>query len=528
MSKTKPRETNLSLDHEKFSRYLSNALSTLLSVKEPLWVGKGAVLKPSKRASRLIKESSIALLAEYVQSPLKLIVGVSGGADSTCLLLMLALLSEFMPFEVKGAHVAYGLRGAESLDEVAYLQDLFKSLALPLNIHFLDEKETKTLQSRNLQGAARDIRLDFFKSLPCSYLCLGHTLSDNCETFLMRLLSGSGLKGLSAMSLVSDILNQGDSTKVIRPLLESSGNLLRQWLSLNSINYCNDSSNSTDKYKRNKIRHHLIPLLETIEPAAISVINQSRKLMAIDNSFLEDECTAACNRIIKDEYCRGKSLACKDLLKLHKAISSRVIRRLVEEVGASSGFSCSHTLVEEISSMARSNKATFSSSIRKHIHISLFRGRIYVFRREEQDSFLLKYKVSDECSSTDDRIFEYKASPWLIKVLLTDEKPEIDMATRSYESLHGSAMFYVEQVSEESSLLTIRSFCRGDKILCSGLTKKVSSILSEKGVPPYLRSLWPVILSGENIVWVGGFRGSNSPQVRGNSSNFILVEISPL
>lgn len=470
--------------------------------------------------------------------------------------------------------MAYGFRGRESEQEIVFLEQLCMRLKVPLHIYTLNKADRVRLSSGNLQAVARDIRRTYFETLMINgtYLCLGHNLSDNCETFLLRLLSGSGLKGLSSMGSLSKICNYSgnvDSIEapkneepakaqgfILRPLLNTRRELLEQWLSLNSIEHCHDSSNSTDKYKRNQIRHHLIPLIQRIEPAALDVIDQSLKLMAVDSSFLEEEAEMACNKILKNEFAGGKSVACDSLRGLHRAISSRVIRSLIEGVGFSRGVRCSYLLTEEILAMVWSEKSTALSSIRKHIQIALFRNRIWVFPIGEVNKFSLVVNYSDQglsvqkseesgspevlnnndikignsVFSEQNSVINCQGCHWSFDVRICDDLPSLSMKIRNYSEPGLSPMVYVGRLNDDVFPLTIRAFNTGDRLVAvkEGISKKVSSILGERGVPQYLRELWPVMLSGNNIIWVGGFRCSTPCDLKEDQGPFFVVEISPL
>ena len=540
---------------------LSKILSDLLLRKEPLLVAGADVFKLSVNSSSIVRSIAEDQFEDLLDVTVN--VGVSGGADSTCLLVLLTLLSRFLPLKVNAAHVAYGLRGAESEKEIVFLKELCKSLSLPLEVYYPDSKEQETLLTGNLQATARNIRMRFFARLTAdiiednsktgdkndsignvkrdSIVALAHTLNDNSETFLLRLLAGSGASGLSAMSNYSKMSIDNRELIIMRPLLESSRESIIHWLKLNSIDWCEDSSNATDKYKRNKVRHDVISILNKVEPKAVKLINQSRALIKIDNDFIEQQSNRDFERIIRKEYWGGSSFASKDLLKLHKAISSRIIRRMVMETRIDDTFTCSHFLLAEILHMAKYGKSGDNSSLRKHLHISLFNDRIYCFPlikgNQGTDIHNREFEI---CWDTDRGNFECSVSCWKIKCSIHSSIPEFHKINRCYEGLEYSSFKYVGSLTNddngllkkgEKNSLIIRNLRADDKIaIKGGKFKKAKKILQEKSVPSFLRNLWPVMLYGsDQLLWVCGFNISSLLTKLDKTSNqFIVVEIFPM
>lgn len=189
----------------------------------------------------------------------KIIVGVSGGPDSVCLLYILNSLKEELNLKLYAAHLDHMLRKNSGKD-AAFVRGLAKKLGIPAVIARVD---VKTLAGNgSIEEVARNARLKLFskaaKSFKARKIALGHNFDDQAETVLMRLLRGSGLHGLSAIQ-PKKIIN---GKTIIRPLLETRRKDIERFLKSRRIKFCFDESNLDDVYLRNRIRNKLLPLLE--------------------------------------------------------------------------------------------------------------------------------------------------------------------------------------------------------------------------------------------------------------------------
>jgi tRNA(Ile)-lysidine synthase len=208
----------------------------------------------------------------------KILVGVSGGPDSVCLLDILVFLSKKYDWQLRIAHVNYGLRDQESIEDEHFVRALAKRYHIPCSVI----TPTITEQS-NLEERLRDIRYDFFETIRQKYhfnsIAIAHSQDDQAETMLMRLIRGSGLAGLRAM--------QPKTSHIIRPLLETSRADILQYLDKHALTYRIDQSNADTKFLRNDIRHNLLPYLqEHYNPAIKEVLANTASIISEDYEAL--------------------------------------------------------------------------------------------------------------------------------------------------------------------------------------------------------------------------------------------------
>ncbi len=181
------------------------------------------------------------------------VCAVSGGADSVALLFALYLLRESLKITLEAAHFNHGLRGDESDRDEAFVRQLCHRLDIPLSVG----QGKITAGKKGLEAAARDARYAFLETIS-GKIATAHTADDNAETVLMHLVRGTGLKGLGGISPVND--------RLIRPMLSVTRHEVEKFLDEFNLTFVTDSSNNTDCFMRNRLRHHVMPLLQQENP----------------------------------------------------------------------------------------------------------------------------------------------------------------------------------------------------------------------------------------------------------------------
>ncbi|MDD6226025.1 MAG: tRNA lysidine(34) synthetase TilS [bacterium] len=212
----------------------------------------------------------------------KITVALSGGADSVCLLHILYSIKEKYSLSLSAAHLNHNLRGEESLRDRDFVVELCKSLDVPL---YLEEKDVESLAKINKQSVelcARNCRYDFFRRLHKKYgvtVATAHTASDNLETMLYNIARGTSLNGMKGIVAKRNY--------IIRPLIEATRAEVERYCRENDLAFVNDSTNQSNDYTRNKIRHFAVPILKEINPnAELSASQLSEDFLELD-SFLE-------------------------------------------------------------------------------------------------------------------------------------------------------------------------------------------------------------------------------------------------
>lgn len=270
------------------------------------------------------------------------LVALSGGADSVCLLLVLNEIkrqcADELDFALEAVHVEHGIRGAESREDARFASDLCERLNIPCHVHSVDVPQYAKSHGLGLEEAARILRYEAFeKEVATAYaadqkqgnsrqvvVAVAHHMEDNAETVLFQMLRGSGAKGLSGMHPVS----VKNGVTYIRPLLSATRAQIEEYLKENGQAFVTDATNTDTAYSRNKLRHDVFPLLLQINDRAIEHINESAGQLAVMNDFYEQQLKEACDSMIYQKEGRV-ILEISRFDSLHPALKSGVARECI-------------------------------------------------------------------------------------------------------------------------------------------------------------------------------------------------------
>ncbi len=215
-------------------------------------------------------------------------IGVSGGADSVCLLFLLLELSQKLQIQVEAMHVHHGIRGGRADSDEEFVRLLCKKLNVPLTVRHVDAPAYAVENSLSLEEAARILRYEALCENQETKIAVAHHRNDQAETVLFQLLRGSGIRGLGGMRPKRD--------RIIRPLLCLSREEILSYLSENNIDYITDETNEDNTYSRNQIRNEVLPKLTSIQPQAIkhiaAVADDLQQVDAYLRGRAETECGA--------------------------------------------------------------------------------------------------------------------------------------------------------------------------------------------------------------------------------------------
>ncbi|MBQ6289933.1 MAG: tRNA lysidine(34) synthetase TilS [Clostridia bacterium] len=244
------------------------------------------------------------------------LIGLSGGADSVALLMMLLPDIRESRIAVEAVHVNHGLRGAESDDDETFCRRLCEQESIPLTVYRAD------LQGKTDEASARKARYGFFReryeAFRADGLILAHHADDQAETFLMRLTRGAGPEGLECMREDETV----DGIRILRPMLRIRREEIRTALKEDGTGWREDSTNTDTAYLRNRIRQELIPALEAISESAVEKICRTAGMIAADNDVLD----AAADQLLR-ENARGNILNAAVIAAEPDALRRRVLRK---------------------------------------------------------------------------------------------------------------------------------------------------------------------------------------------------------
>ena len=269
----------------------------------------------------------------------QVVCAVSGGADSMALLWGMYLLKDKLELRLSAAHFNHRLRGAESDRDEAFVRDFCAGYG----IEFFAGSGTVVPGEKGLEAAARDARYAFLKTLP-GKIATAHTADDNAETILMHLVRGTGLKGLGGIMPVNGNL--------IRPMLQITRGEVLAFLEEYSIPFVEDSSNAGDEFLRNRLRHHVIPLLKQENPCLAENLSAMAYRLRQDAEALDAYAEKAFTNKVGD------------LQNLSPAIRSRVLSQMLLDAGVKDPEAAHIALLESlVFSHNPSAKAAFPGGV---------------------------------------------------------------------------------------------------------------------------------------------------------------------
>lgn len=242
---------------------------------------------------------------------------LSGGADSVCLLRCLLELAEPLQLQVTAIHVNHQLRGAESERDAAFCSALCTQLQVPLQMIRCDVTAYAEQQHCSIETAARDCRYAAFESVVAVHVATAHTASDNLETMLHRVIRGSGLRGLAGIPPVRG--------RYIRPLLTVTRTEVEAFLQTLGQDYVTDSTNATDAYTRNRIRHDLIPKMQQLNPALEQTAIGMLQALQTEQDYMAKKAAA----VLQVHQTDAHTLS--DLQTEHPAMQLRCIMQMLEQ-----------------------------------------------------------------------------------------------------------------------------------------------------------------------------------------------------
>lgn len=250
----------------------------------------------------------------------RILVALSGGADSTALLSVLCSLKEKLGTEVSALHMNHNLRGEESIRDEEFCRDLCKKLGVKLKVVSEDVSKFCKENSLSTEEGARILRYRALEGEPCDKIATAHTLNDSFETCLFNLARGTALRGLTGISY-----KRG---KIVRPFIEVTRADIEEYLYSIKQDYVIDSTNLTNDYKRNFIRHEIVPKMLMVNPKALVNFRNTANALNNDEEFLKSYTEKVFESVkIEKGYCTDK------ILKESPAVVNRIAAMILNENG---------------------------------------------------------------------------------------------------------------------------------------------------------------------------------------------------
>ncbi|MCX6566996.1 MAG: tRNA lysidine(34) synthetase TilS [Candidatus Aminicenantes bacterium] len=461
-----------------------------------------------RRTSALVSQVRRTIVRHGMIKPGDMVlVACSGGADSTALLHVLNELREGLSLSLAVAHFDHGLRAASGRD-ARFVHELAAGLSLPFYLEKRDVRDAARRRRLNLEEAGRFLRYDFLRRIAAEIgalkIATGHTLDDQAETVLMRLLRGSGPRGLGGIAPVMD-------DTVIRPLIEVRRKEIAAFLRARTIVHREDETNRDRTYLRNDVRHRLIPYLEkNFEPAIVEKLGRLAEVLAGEDRTLEAHVRRILPGLVIGEGVKAR-LNADALVLLPVGLSRRCVRAFIE-IQKGDLLRVSFADIENVRNLSEGKIAVLPGGIRM-TREGFWIGRETALSPRKRAVKRFQYRwdgdVPLEVAETG-TVFSAR----LVPNGLVSERP-FDDTRRAW--LDADRLVFP---------LVVRSGRDGDRYRPLGAPgrQKTNELFRARGVPPAGRGRRPVFESGGEIVWVEGLPVADLFKIGPATRRLFLIE----
>jgi tRNA(Ile)-lysidine synthase len=444
-----------------------------------------------------------------------LVVGVSGGPDSVCLLHILASLRNTLGIKLHIAHLNHMLRGTESNGDADYVSALAHKLEIAATI---ERREVKAYQKKHrlsVEEAAREVRYAFFsevaRSLSADTVAVGHTADDQIETILMHLVRGTGLAGLRGMQPLSALRSpDGNELKIVRPLLEISGAETEAYCAAQGLSPRSDSSNRLPDYLRNKIRSQFIPLLREYNPDIDKALLRLASAADSDLTYVGEETSRLWGSVAREQS-DGVAIDRAEFSRLHLALKRHLVRSALQR------------MLGELRDIESVHIESLLNALDKPAgkRLSLPKGLAF---HGDYDYGLITSKKSLfsplPVLEGEHRLNipgETELCGWRVRSRILRRRPEESGEEKM------KACFDLDVAGRE---LTVRARRRGDRFQPLGMEspKKLQDFMVDAKIPRAWRDNVPLVCSPQHIIWVVGWRLDHRARVAPSTKRVLCLE----
>jgi len=447
----------------------------------------------------------------------KIIVGVSGGPDSVCLLKVLLEIKDEFKLTLIAVHVNHGLRGPEADHDQSYVEELCNSWGIPVNTYFVDIKALSKKMGVSEEEAGRDARYRIFnrvlKNTGSNCIAVAHNRDDQAETVMLNILRGSGLDGLCGMAM-----KQGE---IIRPLLNISRKQIIEYLESNKIRYCTDSSNKSYEYTRNRVRNELFPEIKRLFD--IDPVNQLYRLSNLvneDRDILEQVARNSFDAIVLSDE-DDVVLSATGLRSLSNAIVKRIIRMAWEKINKSrKNLESVH--VDQIITLCQNNRTGKKVKLKNGIEVLLSYDRLIFTKAGKKYVKPYSYSINME------GLTEVKELDAALEARILNES-EISQVG-DFTTINETSLIQFFDLDRLNGKIVVRSRLDGDRIrpYKSNGEKKLKKFFIDRKVPVEKRNTIPLVAQGNKIAWIVGMRTSEDYRARKDSKKILMLSWSNL
>jgi len=459
-------------------------------------------ISPSERVAEFLR-----LHFSHDSNPL--LVAVSGGPDSVCLLHILHNLSKKTGLSLCAAHLDHALR-PDSTNDAQYVFDLCHKLDIPIIIERADVKAFQKKNKLSLEEAAREVRYDFLaraaRSAGTNTIALGHTQNDQAETILLHIIRGSGTRGLRGLQPVSQRKVANKRLTLLRPLLHITRSETESYCSRNRLEPHIDPTNMDTSLLRNRVRLQLLPDLKKYNPGIIEALLRNAAVGAADVEFIDKNAAAIYKRIVRRQA-NGLQISREGILKLHPSLQRAILRKAIENVtGTLKDIEAGH--IEDMLDLLV--KPT-GKRIQLPYGLTL---------RSDYDVIYLEHRQNNMPTSMGGEYLLPGAGQtgipgWRVSISIAKKKT-VERENPFIANLDASRV---------TGKITVRGRHPGDRFHPLGLqqSKKVGQFMIDSHIPQTMRANVPVVCIDGKVAWVVGHRIDDNFKVTAGTKKVLRI-----
>ena len=403
------------------------------------------------------------------------LIALSGGGDSVCLLRVLLALRERLHLRLFAAHYNHQLRGAESMRDEQFVRDLCVSLDIPVTTASGNVARMAKCSGRSIEETAREMRYAFLELIAekvgAHKIATGHHADDNAETVLLHLTRGAGLRGLAGIP--------PKRGQIVRPLLSTSRQEILDYLAHLGQDFVEDGTNQDTAYRRNAIRHLVMPVLQEQNPNLLQTISRQSEILRRDALFLDTLALEAFEQIQAED----RSISAKALLALDPAISTRVIARAIQGAGGEA----EEVHVRQVLELVQNVKPSAQTDL-PGLRV-----------RREYDRLIFAAETEAPVS------FAPQTLPPEGTILISEMGLRVEVLPKWREK-EAKVPTFLFQSASICGKITIRPRQVGDFMRpnAAGGTKTIKKLMIERKIPSRMRDTLPVFADEQGVIAVFG------------------------
>ncbi len=401
-------------------------------------------------------------------------VALSGGADSIALLYALHRLTPQLNIKLSAAHLNHLIRGEEAFRDEEFVKHFCKKLNIPLISERADVPAAAKADSLSLETAARNVRYEFLNRVSEGVIATAHTASDNLETLILNLTRGASLQGLGGIPIKRD--------NIIRPLLFCTREEIEQYCARHFLPFVTDSTNLSDDYTRNKIRHSIVPVLKEINPKAENAALRASLSIREAAGFIDTTAQEYLNNNLREN-----ALDLTDFNTLESGLAKRIITLYVGKIYPAISLEACH--------------------IDAALKVALQGGKTEI----PMGVYCKRVKNSLHLIAVNEALPEFS-----VKITCEDKKINNLLLNNSLDC------------DKIVGKLVVRTRQSGDKIrlLNRGCTKSLTKLYNEIPIPEIERDILPVISDDLGVVWIYGVGVAHRCAVSSNTEKYYYIDVN--